>query len=228
MTAALALAASTALLAAPIAERPACRCLPSDASCWPAAAEWAALNASVSGRLHASVDELDACLGPTGEEIKSDACWGQLNQTDDEFWLADQPNGYQHTGLWGSEHGAPGPENEGRSWNTSVLSAYVVHAEAESDFQATVRFAAQHNLRLVVKATGHDWYGRSCKCKDTTESRVILWPVSVISFAHRRAGLAGPVDAQAEADDLARRLRRRRLGRAGRARRHRGVGRAIL
>ena len=37
----------------------------------------------------------------------------------------------------------------------------VVHAEAESDFQATVRFAAKHSLRLVVKATGHDWYGRS-------------------------------------------------------------------
>ena len=174
MIAALALAASTALLAAPIAERPACRCLPSDASCWPAAAEWAALNASVSGRLHASVDELDACLGPTGEEIKSDACWGQLNQTDDEFWLADQPNGYQHTGLWGSEHGAPGPENEGRSWNTSVLSAYVVHAEAESDFQATVRFAAKHNLRLVVKATGHDWYGRSYA------------PGSLVLWTHKR------------------------------------------
>ena len=34
-------------------------------------------------------------------------------------------------------------------------------AQTEEDFQATVAFAQQYNLRLVVKGTGHDWYGRS-------------------------------------------------------------------
>lgn len=42
-----------------------------------------------------------------------------------------------------------------------LLRAYSVVAETEADFQATVAFAHEHNLRLVVKATGHDWYGRS-------------------------------------------------------------------
>lgn len=93
--------------------------------------------------------------------LSTQACAVQLNRTDDEFWIADQPNGYQHTGLWGSEHGPRGVENEGASWNTSELSAFTVLAQTESDFQETVKFATKHNLRLVVKATGHDWYGRS-------------------------------------------------------------------
>jgi FAD/FMN-containing dehydrogenase len=72
--------------------------------------------------------------------------------------LAGQPNGYQHTGLYGV-------------WNTSTdRSAYSVLAETEGDFQATVQFAAKHNLRLVVKATGHDWYGRS-----TAAGSLLLW-----------------------------------------------------
>jgi hypothetical protein len=150
---------------------PNCRCLPGDA-CWPSPAQWVGLNASVGGRLHKSVDELSSCLGPAGTE-KTSACWRQLNRTDDEFWIADQPNGYQHTGLWGSEH-SRGPENEGKSWNTSVLSAYTVLAETETDFQQTVRFAAKHNLRLVVKATGHDWYGRSYA------------PGSLVLWTHKR------------------------------------------
>ena len=136
-----------------------CRCLPLD-PCWPSSSEWLDFNQSVHGRLRTSVDEVGACIGPRGTE-KSEACFAQLNRTDDEFWIADQPAGYQHTGLWGSEHALRGPENEGASWNTSQLSAFTVLAHTESDFQATVRFAAKHNLRLVVKATGHDWYGRS-------------------------------------------------------------------
>jgi FAD/FMN-containing dehydrogenase len=55
-------------------------------------------------------------------------------------------------------------------WNTSTISAYSVLAETEADFVATVKFAAVHNLRLVVKATGHDWYGRS-----TAAGSLLLW-----------------------------------------------------
>jgi hypothetical protein len=42
-------------------------------------------------------------------------------------------------------------------WNmSSMLSAFSVDAQSEADVQATVLFASQHNLRLVVKSTGHD------------------------------------------------------------------------
>lgn len=50
-----------------------------------------------------------------------------------------------------------------RRWNISYdsvhggFSEYSVLAETPEDFSATVKFASDHNLRLVVKGTGHDW-----------------------------------------------------------------------
>ena len=61
-----------------------CRCTPPD-PCW-SAVPWAALNASVGGRLVKTVDELQPCL----DNIGSDACSAALAMTDDEFWLADR------------------------------------------------------------------------------------------------------------------------------------------
>lgn len=45
-----------------------------------------------------------------------------------------------------------------------------VLAQSESDVQATVVFAAKHNLRLVIKNTGHDWFGRSAAA-----GSLLLW-----------------------------------------------------
>jgi FAD/FMN-containing dehydrogenase len=105
-----------------------------------------------------SVDELAACLPQHGGSLASPACDLALNSTDDEFWLSAQPNGYLHTGLF----------NE---WNiSSRVSEYSVLAETPEDFSATVKFAADHNLRLVVKGTGHDWYGRSAAA-----GSLLLW-----------------------------------------------------
>jgi len=90
--------------------------------------------------------------------IGSAECSAALEGSDDEFWLTSRPNGFQHTGLFGV-------------WNISDrLSSLSVRAETEADFQATIAFAAAHNLRLVVKATGHDWYGRS-----TAAGSLLLW-----------------------------------------------------
>jgi len=136
-----------------------CRCLPGN-SCWEIV-PWSALNASVRGRLHASVDELASCI----DDIDSDACTVDLKSTDDEFWVSAQPNGYLHTGLY-------------NRWNITTFSSYFVAAETEQDFQATVKFAKDHNLRLVVKGTGHDWYGRS-----TSPGSLMLW-------THKRKDIA--------------------------------------
>ena len=135
---------------------PGCRCVPPD-KCW-GDVPWHSLNASVEGRLAVSVDELAPCITSLGGDVNSATCAGVLAKTDDEFWISDQPNGYMHTGLF----------NE---WSTADrVSAYSVLARTEQDFQAAVKFAADHNLRLVVKNTGHDWYGRSAAA-----GSLLLW-----------------------------------------------------
>lgn len=120
-----------------------CRCVP-PADCWNSV-PWALLNSSVNGGLVVTTDELDACK----TNLSSVDCSQALNNTDNEFWVSSQPGGYLHTGQFGL-------------WNISgIFSSYSVIAQSEADFQATVSFAANYNLRLIIKGTGHDWYGRS-------------------------------------------------------------------
>lgn len=41
------------------------------------------------------------------------------------------------------------------------VSLYTILAESPQDIQAGVRFAREHNLRLAIRNTGHDFSGRS-------------------------------------------------------------------
>lgn len=41
------------------------------------------------------------------------------------------------------------------------VANYAVHAETAEDIQEYVKFATKHNLRIVIKNTGHDLLGRS-------------------------------------------------------------------
>lgn len=144
-----ALLLATIAAAAASAAAPGCRCLPEDA-CW-SSVPWSALNASVGGRLLPGVDPLSPCL----VNAASPTCGALLNASDDEFWVTDQPLGYLHTGLFA-------PADDSGGWNlTQVLPSYVVAAESTADVQAAVAFASAHNLRLVVKNTGHSWFGTS-------------------------------------------------------------------
>lgn len=167
----------------------ACRCTPGQA-CW-AAVPWRALNVSVGGRLVKSVDELQPCI----DDEASEQCTAALNMTDDEFWLGSTPNGYQHTGLFGG-------------WNTSTdRSEYSVKAQTEQDFVETVKFAGEHNLRLVVKATGHDWYGRSTAAGSlllwTHQRKKITWHTSFPEGAGAGAGVpAVTVESGVQFSDL--------------------------
>jgi hypothetical protein len=142
----------------------ACRCTNASDPCWPPAADWAVLNASVNGQLVAVPDELSSCLGG---HAGGDACAADLNRTDDEFFYTRQVGGYMHTGLAGA--GAQ------RSWSIAHrLSAYAVAARTAKDVAAGVAFAAKHNLRLAVKGTGHDWFGRSGSHPDL-EGSLLIW-----------------------------------------------------
>jgi FAD/FMN-containing dehydrogenase len=126
---------------------------------------WGELNATVGGRLQASYDPVGA---PCQRSANSAACAAALRSSDDEFWLSSYPNGYLHTGLFGA-------------WNLSTAQGggYSVAAQSAQDVQATVAFASRHNLRLVVKSTGHDWYARS-----TAPGALLLWThrLNEISF----------------------------------------------
>ena len=50
------------------------------------------------------------------------------------------------------------------------LPVYGVAVESPEDISSTIRFATSHNLRLVIKNTGHDYLGRS-----TASGALSIW-----------------------------------------------------
>ena len=138
-----------------------CRCR-APQPCW-RRVDFTSLNTSVGGRLEGVADEMASCL----READSAECRADLNSTDSEFFYTGRVGGFMHTGL------ADGPVGPG--WSIAhPLAALAVAAEGPADVAATVRFAAQHNLRLAVKGTGHDWFGRSGSHPDL-EGALMLW-----------------------------------------------------
>ncbi|KAF8174822.1 FAD-binding domain-containing protein [Mycena galopus ATCC 62051] len=127
-----------------------CRNVPGSAG-FPTAAVWHAFNATVSGRLVPVVPTAKYCASLPGG-----ACT-------DQQWASAL---FRIT--------IPGSLDQGYDFNPPSLCLrnsttcgqgdvpiYAVLAETVEDVQAAVKFASLHNLRLVVKSSGHDYLGRS-------------------------------------------------------------------
>jgi hypothetical protein len=112
-------------------------------SCWPAPAEWATLRASLTGTLEQPRSPIAACLA----DAASAACATALRGLASPYALQEQSGGTESIGWLGAWTAAP--------------SAYAVVAENAGDVAAAIQFARAHQLRLVVKGTGHDYLGRS-------------------------------------------------------------------
>ncbi|GFP56514.1 FAD-linked oxidoreductase sor8 [Trichoderma asperellum] len=137
---------------------PSCRCLPSD-SCWPSKSEWTAFNKTVGGRLIATV--------PIGSVCHNSAFGSYNAQKCDELrsvW--DYPATHIASS---SDPMAPFFANDSCDPFTApsarciigTLVQYSVNASSSSDYLATIKFAQQNNIRLVIRNTGHDYYGKS-------------------------------------------------------------------
>jgi len=112
-------------------------------SCWPRAADWQRLRSRLTGKLEVP----RAPLAPCSAGGASDACAAAIAGMKNPLGLQDDAAGTQSTGWLGAWTAAP--------------SAVAVAVETPADVAAAVDFAREHRLRLVIKGTGHDYYGRS-------------------------------------------------------------------
>ncbi|PYD47122.1 FAD-dependent oxidoreductase [Novacetimonas pomaceti] len=101
---------------------------------WPDEAAWQSLRAQVGGRL-------SAIAAP---DFNDPQLAGQLSSP---FFIRDQAALTQSSGWVDGWQAAPG--------------AYVVRARDASDVAATVRFAARHGVRPVIRGGGHSYLGGS-------------------------------------------------------------------
>ena len=143
-----------------------CKCLPSE-PCWPSTESWAILNSTVSDQPIATHPAAYACHEP---HYDSAACQKIQEGYYLNWWRQAQPGAVQQTN-WevSGDNGCLGL-NRTAPCHQGALPLYTVNATTIEHVQETVNFAAKHNIRLVIKNTGHDYLGRS-----TGASSLGLW-----------------------------------------------------
>ena len=115
-------------------------------SAWPSRGRWEQLRRKVGRRL-----------------IRPEQPWANLKsgpvpaRLRNPWYLEEQAGATQSTGMY-------------KAWE-STASEYAVAAESAEDIVAAVDFARDNKVRLVVKGTGHDYYGRSCGPRES----LLIW-----------------------------------------------------
>ncbi|KAI1118629.1 FAD binding domain-containing protein [Nemania sp. NC0429] len=143
--------------ASPVYDGPECKVSPNTAA-WPLEAEWTRLNSTLSGALLKPVPAAAACY--SGPYKNTNQCNFLLRNTSSSRFYINDP--LTVLTMW--------PEGDTcyASASTSGLTctqggwpSYVVNVTTVKQIQAAVNFARNKNLRLVVKNTGHDFFGKS-------------------------------------------------------------------
>ncbi|KAI0778209.1 FAD-binding domain-containing protein [Trametes elegans] len=149
-----------------------CRCLFGD-PCWPSVSDFSKLARAVSQPLFHPLPPAAPCYptsDPSGDcdevhRLWTDAAWranqsGAMQGANFETFV--YKNGTTSACFLDTTLGVPCTQGS--------VPVVGVDARDDADVQAAVKFAASHNLRLVVKNTGHDLFGRS-----TARGSFVVW-----------------------------------------------------
>lgn len=132
-------------------------------SCWPSLQQWDAFNKTVSGRLKTPVMLGSPCF-PSSKDYNKEVCAEVLGQYGNGTFRETTFGSTQFT-QWescGAENCYPGlVQPQASTCSLGRISPLFVDALEPSDISATIAFAKQHNIRIVLKNTGHDYLGRS-------------------------------------------------------------------
>ncbi|KAI0012466.1 FAD binding domain protein [Xylariaceae sp. FL0662B] len=139
--------------------RPQCRCFPGD-SCWPSSTEWVLFNNTIEGRLIATVPIASPCHDTfPGVSFNASKC-ADIQENWARPELHDETTHSPMAAFFANMSCDPFTPRDAQC----VVGAYVaysVNASGASDYRKTIAFAKKHNIRLVVRNTGHDYMGKS-------------------------------------------------------------------
>ncbi|KAF7943953.1 hypothetical protein EAE96_010367 [Botrytis aclada] len=132
-----------------------CRALPGDQS-WPSAAEWINLNNTVNGRLIATVPIASPCHDPSYNE--TECAYLQANWANPSLhWNSSSSSIAPYFATLGNQSCDPF-SSEQSPCRLGNLVNYVVNVSISNDAVAAVLFAKNHNIRFVIRNTGHEMY----------------------------------------------------------------------
>ncbi|KAL8812484.1 MAG: hypothetical protein Q9223_007279 [Gallowayella weberi] len=134
---------------------PFCKAVPGTPS-WPSKAQWDALNTSISGQLLAPLPAAAVCDASL-PVFNNDSCTIIASQwTLSDFHAKDAMSMMQSN--WEKDACLPVPNVH---CDLKQYPKYVVNVTKSAHVKAGINFARSHNVRLIVRGTGHDFLGRS-------------------------------------------------------------------
>ncbi|KAL0564620.1 hypothetical protein V5O48_017423 [Marasmius crinis-equi] len=132
-----------------------CRILPTDSS-WPSKYEWDAFNSSIDGRLIKTVPIGSPCHDPTFDEAQCNTV--RENWHDPEF---HEPNPSSLMDPIFLNKSCDPFDSRDTPCRIGAYVQYAVNVSTIDHVAKTIGFVKGHNIRFVVKNTGHDYMGRS-------------------------------------------------------------------
>ncbi|KAL2180940.1 uncharacterized protein P884DRAFT_236234 [Thermothelomyces heterothallicus CBS 202.75] len=134
---------------------PRCKAVPGSPG-WPSTRDWNRLNESVAGRLLRPTPPGAVCHSGQGDGESPECAAVREHWSTYEFHQADPVSVDWNN--WANDTCLPFP---GAPCSGQGYPVFVINATEARHVQLGVQFAKKHNIRLVVKSTGHDYVGRS-------------------------------------------------------------------
>ncbi|XP_002981361.2 uncharacterized FAD-linked oxidoreductase ARB_02478 [Selaginella moellendorffii] len=156
-----------------------CLCTAFQSSCWPDPSAWDTFNSSIDGRL---IEVLPPAAPCHESHFDEQACQIVREKWSSPFWRSDQPGAMQASNWEASGDQScliSSPRNS--SCSQGSVPVYAVNVSTPSHVQSAVKFASAKNIRLVIKNTGHDFFGKS-----TAAGSLSIWThhMKNMSFHH--------------------------------------------
>ncbi|KAJ5086965.1 FAD binding domain protein [Penicillium alfredii] len=147
---------------------PSCRCFPGDA-CWPSVKQWSDFNATIGGRLISttplgSVCHTSKAFGAYDARACADlkTVWPLPATHYETAWSPMQ--------AWFTNFSCNPFLPPDAPCTTDPFVRYAVNVSSAVDVRKTLAFTSRHNIRVVIRNTGHDYLGKS-----TGPGAVVLW-----------------------------------------------------
>jgi hypothetical protein len=134
--------------------------------CWPSWREWQQLNETIDGHLYQTIPMGASCY--ENSEYYGAAVCGEVESIynssvprgsfyGETYWLNWEACGTSGCSLLSSNP----RETLYKNCSLGSLASYYIDVRDTSHISAALRFAKAHNIRVSIKNTGHDFFGRS-------------------------------------------------------------------
>lgn len=137
----------------PAASNSSCRWIPGDET-WPSSADWQALNATLGGRLIATIPQASVCHTTPYTDYDEAACSALLQEWGVAQTFELKPAEFMNP-YYQNQSCDPFTEKS-RPCDIGNYASYSIDVTSAEDVVAGLQFAKDKNIRLVVKNTGHE------------------------------------------------------------------------